>query len=373
MKQTTIPVKPDVRVVVRCNDDLSVEGNDSSVLVVVVDQSDCLHMKEEDGLFKIVANSDCRLMLPSTGTITIEKVGCDCHVDNFENRVVIGKIGDDLKMTNVGGASIESVGSDCRIQNASGAIEIARVGDDLSTENTQSVLANSVGCDVKMVNARGKVEVNAGDDIRIHTDEANVPEIHAKAGSDIRLFIPTNANCQLNITSNGEEINIHACGQDVDAEEQQFSLPLGEGGNPIVLIAGDDVMVSDQEVTDWKEDPEIWNDQRWKNFGIELSENIRQTLANAGNSVEQALRHAEHATRNANVRVETIMRDLDERGFGSGRGRKMVGFSMNADKAANAAAKAGASDEERMLVLRMLQDKKISVEEADKLLNALER
>jgi hypothetical protein len=36
-------------------------------------------------------------------------------------------------------------------------------------------------------------------------------------------------------------------------------------------------------------------------------------------------------------------------------------------------AKSGPTDEERMLVLKMLQEKKISVEEAEKLLNALDR
>ena len=38
-----------------------------------------------------------------------------------------------------------------------------------------------------------------------------------------------------------------------------------------------------------------------------------------------------------------------------------------------AAKPAGASNEERMIVLRMLQEKKISLEEAEKLLNALDR
>jgi hypothetical protein len=67
------------------------------------------------------------------------------------------------------------------------------------------------------------------------------------------------------------------------------------------------------------------------------------------------------------------MRHLEERGMGPGRKRKVVGFSFGDSASAAPSQTPKATDEERMLVLRMLQDKKITVEEAEKLLNALDR
>lgn len=52
---------------------------------------------------------------------------------------------------------------------------------------------------------------------------------------------------------------------------------------------------------------------------------------------------------------------------------KVYGFGFDQEQTgAPTKEKKAVSDEERMLVLRMLQEKKISVEEAEKLLQALE-
>ena len=51
----------------------------------------------------------------------------------------------------------------------------------------------------------------------------------------------------------------------------------------------------------------------------------------------------------------------------------LFGFSYDNPPPAREVKPSKVSDEERMMVLQMLQDKKISVEEADKLLSALEK
>jgi hypothetical protein len=56
-----------------------------------------------------------------------------------------------------------------------------------------------------------------------------------------------------------------------------------------------------------------------------------------------------------------------------GHDGRVYGFGFEPNQEAPAAKeKKVATDEERMLVLKMLQEKKISVEEAEKLLQALE-
>ena len=373
MKQTTIPIRMDARVIIKCNADLSVEGNENSTLIVIVDQSDCLRMKEENGVFRIVADADCRVVLPESVTVTIEKVSGNCNLENLRGRVVIGKIGGNLNLNRVNGASVESVGGDCRILEASGAIELARVGDLLMAENLQTILAGSVGGDVRLANVQGKVDVSAGDEVQIQFLQNNLPEIRVKAGSDIRLYVSKDANGQLELNSGGEEIKVHAGGQEVEMEQRGFSLPLGEGGARIELIAGDSILVTDEEKPDWNDESGDWGTEYWKDFGFDIANKVKESMRSASESMNQAWRVAEKASRDAGKQVEHAFRELDERGFGFGRSGKVVGFSMDGDKTSTSSSKTGPSDEERMLVLKMLQDKKISVEEAEKLLNALDR
>lgn len=373
MKQTIIPIKLDARVMVKCSADLSVEGSEESTLIVIVDQGDSLRMREENGVYRIVSDTDCRLILPDTAMVTVEKTGGDGQLKNLKSRVVIGKIGGDLKLDSINGASVESVGGDCHIYAATGAVELARIGGSLTADGGQSIIAGSVGGDARLFNYSGKVEVTAGDEVSIQMSEANVPEIRVRSGSDIELFLPENANCQLDLKSGGEEIKVHAGGQEVELEGREFSVPLGSGGATVSLTAGDSITVTDREKATWNDHDSIWDEDHWKDFGFDISRKVREGLKVAGSSMDMAIKQAEKATKLAGREVERVFRDLNDKGYSTVPHGKVVGFSMGETQPAAAASKAGPSDEERMLVLKMLQEKKISVEEAEKLLNALDR
>lgn len=373
MKQTTIPIKPDARVMVKCGGDLSVEGIDTATLIVIVDHGEGLRMKEENGTFRINADSDCRVLLPSSVIVTIEKVGGDATISNLFGRVVVGKVGDCLKMEKVGGGSIESVGGDCLILGAEGEIEIARVGDSLTAQDVLGLQAGSVGSDAHLKNVRAKLDVTAGDDIIIQVARPDLPEIRAKAGSDVNLHVPSEAQGQLNLSSGGEDIVVHAGGQDAELEESILTLPLGGGGASVSLTAGDAILVTDRESPEWEDDRQDWSDDHWKDFGIQIEQRVKDGLKLAEDAMEHAAHQARMAGRHASKQVDQAMRNLEERGFNALKGRKVVGFSTSDVKSASKTSRQGPSDEERMLVLRMLQDKKITVEEAEKLLTALDR
>ena len=373
MKQTIIPIKSDARIVVKCSSDLSIEGSEEATLTVIVDQGDSLRMREENGVYRIVSETDCRLILPVTAMVTIEKTGGDAQLKNLRSRVVIGKIGGDLKLDSISGASVESVGGDCHIYAALGAIELARIGGVLKADGGESILASGVGGDAHIFNFTGKLEVNAGDEVSIQISQVAVPEIRVKSGSDIDLFLPENANCQLDLKSGGESIKVHAGGQDVEIEGREFSVPLGNGGALVALTAGDEIKVTDQEKPDWNNSDSFWDEDHWKNFGFDIGRKVREGLKIAGVSMDMAIKQTEKATKMAGREVERVFRDLNDKGYTTIPHGKVVGFSMGGEQPAASTSKAGPSDEERMLVLKMLQEKKITVEEAEKLLNALDR
>ncbi len=374
MKQTSFPMKPDGKLTVRIGSDLSIEGIEAATMVVIVDHGEGLRMKEDGGVFQLAADSDCRVILPFGVTVTVEKVGGDASIKNLANRLVVGKVGGDLHLQLFAGATVETVGGDCVIQDASGAVEVSRIGGDLLAEVSGSLYAGSVGGDARVIGDSGKVQLITGGDASLKFINATLPEVTVKAGGEIRMVVPADANGQLELTSGGEDIQVSASGQELEVDHGQSSLPLGEGGAVVTLTAGDSIQVSDKAEENWEFDDDLdASTEHWSDFGIDLEKTIRDSLKTVSDSVRLASAHASRAGLIAEEKMNQAMRHLEERGIGAGRKRKVVGFSFGESAAAVPSQAPKATDEERMLVLRMLSDKKITVEEAEKLLNALDR
>lgn len=187
------------------------------------------------------------------------------------------------------------------------------------------------------------------------------------------MAVVPGAKAQLEMHSSGQEISVHACGQDADWEGAELSLLLGEGGARILLEAGGEIEVSDHGDTP-RDFEEVFDDleDNWKDFGIELEERIRESLGLASETLARASHNAAHASNRAREKMDRAMRKIEEKTSNLDQKKRFVGFAID-NPSSPAKPKIGASDEERMLVLRMLQEKKISVEEAEKLLNALDR
>lgn len=374
MKQTSFPMKPDGKLTVRSGSDLSIEGIEAATMVVIVDHGEGLRMKEDGGVFQLSADSDCRVILPFGVTVTVEKVGGDASIKNLSSRLVVGKTGGDLHLQLFAGATVESVGGDCVIQESSGAVEVARIGGDLLAEVSGSLYAGTVGGDARVIGDSGTVQLTTGGDANLKFISATLPEVTVKAGGDIDMVIPVEANAQLELTSGGEDIQVSAGGQELEIENGHSSLSLGAGGAVITLTAGDSIQVSDKAEENWEFDDDLdASTDHWSDFGIDLEKTIKDSLKTVSESVRLASAHASRAGAIAEEKMNQAMRHLEERGMGPGRKRKVVGFSFGDTASAVPSQAPKASEEERMLVLRMLSDKKISVEEAEKLLNALDR
>jgi hypothetical protein len=376
MKQTTIPMRADSKIVIRCSADLSVEGIDAVTMIVVVDQGDTLRMKEENGLFQLSANSDCRVLLPGTVTVTIEKVSGDASISNLSSRLIVGKVNGDLSIRQIGGATIESVSGDFSIHQSTGAVEIARVAGDLHADGLVSLSAGAISGDAHLVGIDGKVELSTDGDAEIKMTNPTLPEVIVKASGDIRFVVLPNAKGQLEINSGGEDISVHVGDQIADLEETQTSLPLGEGGALVELNAGGEIVVTDQDETDWDFDDESdAMENQWKDFGIEIEQKVKESLEQARETLKNSTRMMGFGGKIAQEKMEKAINRLEARGINPGRKRKIIGFTVGDTDPfrPESPASAGPSDEERLIVLRMLQEKKISVEEAEKLLNALER
>jgi len=372
MKQTTLPIKKDAKVIVSCSNDLSIEGHEDASLMVIVEHGDFLKMSEGDHDVRISASSDCRIQLPASTPVTVEKTGGDCYVSNLTEKVVLGKIGRDIRMRSIQGALVESSGGSCYIQEASSAVEIARVGGSLSTDKTHSVLAGSVGDRVCLCDVSGKVDVRTGADARIQMSRSPVEEIRVTAGSDIELFLPSDAQCSLDLESGGGLIFVLTAGQHLEGYDKKVTLPLGSGGALVLLKSGGQIRVTDGDFPHWSREIFDWG-EHWKDFGFRVARRVGEGIRIAGDSMEKAMRQAGRASHSAEMQIRRAMRGWEDWRFDPGHRVRFYDYSATQEMNEEKKAAQVHSDEERILVLKMLHEKKISVEEAEKLLNALEQ
>lgn len=396
MKQISMPVKSDSKINIKASGDLSIEGCDQNIMTAAVRHSDTLKISESGGLVELKATSDLRLRLPASQAVTVEKVGGDVQVAGLSDRVIIGKVAGDLVLLNLAGASVEMIGGDMSMQNTSGAVEVARVGGDLIGSDVETVFSRAVGGDIFLQGVKGSLNLVAGGDVEVELVTPDTQQVTITTGADVQLKVPVDFHAQLALNSGGRSIHIDACGQHGDWDQEEIAIPFGDGGNPVSVSAGGDISVSDHE-----EDSDEFSRRfkssfdNWSSFGLDLEKQIQDSVAAATENIKWVSMGALGASEKARMKVEKAMRKLDDKGIRidhkgihvdqpgkSGRSvnvdakgihvgenGKVVGFTYPGE------AKSGgtATDEERMIVLKMLQDKKITVEEAEKLLSALEK
>jgi hypothetical protein len=178
------------------------------------------------------------------------------------------------------------------------------------------------------------------------------------------MVLPPNANAT--VTMQGDEIDVEWPGVEEDSEATERVVTLGSGSAKIVLTAGGDVRLTNK-ANAGESAEEFGNfaglNFDWSGFGERISRQVEQATSRAAKRAEEAARRAErHAERQA-------------RRFKGGLevGRWNWDFGAKGMPTPPGAPKADpVSDEERMAILKMLQDKKITSEQAEQLLKALE-
>jgi hypothetical protein len=181
------------------------------------------------------------------------------------------------------------------------------------------------------------------------------------AGDDILLVLTPEADATLTLSA--EEIEVDWPGVEQQLEATERVITLGGGAAQIRLEAGSDIRVSTE--ADAGERAEEFGDIAgtmfdWSEFGERISRHVEQATRRAEQQAARTVRHAAQKLRGARLHGHVKV------------GRWNWDTQPGAFAASNAARGEPVSEAERMAILKMLQDKKISSEEAEKLLSALE-
>jgi hypothetical protein len=360
---------------------------------------------EEDGHVYVTVNKSCVIKVPQASTIEIEKGMGSVKIANIKNMVNIGKVLGNLVLSGIKTADVGKVGGNFSINKAEKHVQIEKVAGNLTVEDVASFKCEKVGgnCRIKNVSEWLTIEKAGGNflgqSIRELAGDVNIGGFLKAHSVQLRNNVNVGGNIKLNkaVFTDGQSLNaggnidvviedqlidtvfklragdgkieIKIKGDDIKHMGGTYEYQIGEAINSVTLAAGGAIKIGDQQ----EAEEEIVGDLSGK-FEFEespFSELIQERI-------DSATKMAEAKVKSTEIRLEQIREKLE----------KSRGFDFDIDfgdihkptKRAEEkvthihrkAGKKGATDEERLMILQMLQDKKISVEEAETLFKALE-
>lgn len=345
--------------------DLSLVGWEGDDILLKADE-EALNVSHTGDEVKVSCNDDLSMRVPKGASVTISKIGGDASIRGVLGGIDLKEIDGDLSVRDVNSVAIETVHSDFSLRGAKGSLSVRKADGDVSIRDVEgSVSLDSISDDLALRDVRGNVSANVGEDVVMYLNPQPGNAYAVNAGDDILLVMPPKTNAMLTLSADEIEIDWEGVENDEDATSRVITL--GDGSAVVTLNAGGDIRVSNR--SDAGESAEDFGNfagmgMDWSGFGERISRRVEQVTARAQRKADEAIRRAEQS-----------MRDAEKKA--SRRGAKAV-LSVGrwnwdiSPKGVPIPSKHQASDEERMAILKMLQEKKITAEEAEKLLAALE-
>ena len=361
--------------------DLRLSGWDQSQFHAESTSQGSLHARERDGGIVLRADNDCTVHVPRRAVLKIATVGGDAKVKNVEGSIRIERVGGDLTLRQVGGVSVGRVGGDLSAKKVLGSLSAEMIGGDLSARSVDGDVSAKTMADLYLRDVSGGIRATASGDVVLSVGFVVGRVYEVQASGDVVLRVPPNTSAKFVLQSAGD-ISVDLAAAGVEGNSLQKVVTVGEGAAQVTVKATGDVSLTTQAT-----DPDAmgdFGDHLGREFGVmafgskvDTEKIAARARAAAERAADTARRKGEAARRRAEAKIESAQRRAERMSERAERTRRKTGsFVLRFDAAHPGQPPAPpvppVSDEERLAVLKMLEQGKITVAQAEKLLAALE-
>lgn len=386
-------------VILRVRGDLSLSGIDEMQIYLEGSTAESGTVNQDGDIYTIETPEGCVIEVPKKARVVVDKVNGDAQIKNLDQDLVVDKIGGDLYLEQVCTVTIDKVGGDLTIQDGSGVFVVRKVGGNLVVSGAVlGVSAERIGGDFCFTGEGGNININTGGDAHLVFTRLYLGTVDVFAGGDLWCQVPDDAGVVAYLKSGSQEIRLYMPDGVRLMEKAVHEYRYGEPESTLTLKAGGEVYFGGSKMQEEIEDviPEI--EHEWDaletiiersieagmaaaNVGIDIAERISREMerhgpmmgqriaeraaaaaeraaARAQAAAERAATRMEAAGARAEARMQMNMRRGTTSGYGPIPGRR--------------AASEPVTESERLMVLKMLQDHVITMEEAERLLAALD-
>ena len=401
--------------------DLNVKGWDRPEVLVKSSSDNDIVLEESEGVIIIECPTDCILYVPYSAEIKVGKVGTNARFKALGGEITIQKIGSDLVLRDVGPTQVEQIGTELSAKRVRGDLKAVNIGSNAIIRDVDGQFgAETIGGQLHLRDVSGGITAVVGGNASVDFSPVPWQAYAIQSSGNIRCRVPGDSNADFEIVNGAQDIRIKTIEGNQRIQEGEHTFKMGDGGVQIKITAGGS-MILQTLATEWDSFERIEVD-----FGAELGAMADEIAEQALSQVESQLdmissqleTHlsglsatirssglSEERAKEVQERLERAKERAAERAESAAertRARlelKIAAAHRKADRktrtvAARAARKESqsrgdrsfsvmappshpkpvdpVSEEERMMILQMLQDKKINVEQAEKLLSALE-
>jgi len=391
--------------------DLHVKGWKRREALVKTICEDRVTFEQSDEELKIDCPEDCIVYVPYDAILHVEQVvGC-ARFRALRGSLEIGQIKGPLTLREVGPVEVGTIGGELSAKRVRGDLKIEAVSGDANIRDIDGQFhADTVGGDIRLGDVSGGVSATAGGDVKMSLAPVPWQGYSVSAGGNLHCQLPADGNANLMLSSNARSIRINFPDHTEVIRESSYTFVLGEGGAPInlsaggiITLAGFDIDEDASEVFEFDFAPgkDISNmaaamvhqatqhvKTHLKSLDTQLS-GLSKTLEEAGISEERAReirqrleqarerasQRAQEAADRVQIKLEHSLAAAQRKAARQARQHartKPIHIDVDALRAAKQSSSDPITNEERMMILQMLQENKISLEQAEELLDALE-
>ena len=398
--------------------DLQIKGWSRSEVLVKSSDDEGVVLVEQDGALRVRSRGDCSLHLPVGASITITSVYGGAGIKSVEGALNIGRVLGSLLLLDVGEASIDSVYGELRLGHVGGAITVGQVlGNTIVRDVQGNCSLERIAGNLDLRDAWGEIRASVGGNARLRLGLLPGERYQIDSGGELYFRIPEDADAQVTLSCGAGKIHVDLPAEKIVYYERVHQLVLRSGAAKIELSAGG-AIIFEAKGADWAKEEEAEFKESFTTISEDFSEQITgqietqiqsqmkildeqmshlsAAVARAGLSAaesERITRQARQASERASARAQEKMQRARER-----VDRKLAAVQRRAEQKERADRRRKESqvkgtnshswppppapptppgytqvtDEERLIILRMLAQKKITLAEAEQLLAALD-
>ncbi|MHB8626066.1 MAG: SHOCT-like domain-containing protein [Aggregatilineales bacterium] len=383
----TIPVAADGRITVaQVGADLQIRGWARNEVQVDGDLPRVKTEAEGQGVM-ISTGGDCELNVPENAKVEVGTVGADVKLSDVHGEVKLNTVGADVALRGCGNLTIGTVGADVRVRQNNGDVRIDSVGADVTLhEISGNVAIGRIGADAYVRAVSGDCVIErVGADLILDTPFTPGHTYRFAAMSDIVCRIAPDADVQFIITGSGD-VNVEAVNANTTQTESDRRVTFGQGTVTVMLSSESGVRIVNERgfgegfggfdfAFDWAFDHAFEHSAQ---AAERIGERIRRQAERAAErAAEQGRRQAERAAERAQREAERAQRHAQRHGRDFRFDWQWGGWGPRPPEppmppSSPRAPSEPVTDTERMTILKMVEAKQITVEEAQRLLAALE-
>ncbi len=404
--------------------DLQIKGWEAPQIAIQADPQE-LEIQEQEDTVRLSCRGDCDIRLPYGATVQLDTASGDVQIKLLEEALKIGTVHGSLALRKIAGVQIDLVQGDFSVRKASGDLKLSQVLGDAEVREVEGdcELSQVLG-DAEVQDVEGNLTLAANGDARLRLNVMLGSTYNIQALGDVVCSLPQEADLKASLSSGGKSIKVRLPDNTNNYRQEQVEFVLGSGEIALTIRAGGDISLLGEDAG-WEGGPLPSPDfsqqiarQVEAQIGSQMEEITRRmheqmshlsdTLGRVGMSPDETQRvidlamqasereanRAQEKMRRAQEKLERKLEATQRRAeqkaqsaernswtrarhtWGHGSHTLKVDLSASSTPSTPPASAAPAaepvSEEERLMILRMLEQKKISMEEADRLLSALE-